>query len=246
MILVSEHPASQFVGTALLFCREQRAISVISESLRPLAIRLETCDQALSALRILKRQKFEAVIVDLQLGEQAQLFRQQLQASPSNRTSVTFSITPEWNLDAKLDSTFVLHRPLTVESVSPTMKAAFGMVIRERRRYFRCPVVAPAVVYAHLDDQKGVMCQTVNLSEGGVAINFRTERPKTAEGIQFSLPGCRREFFVKTRICWQYPSGVIGLEFKWFPITHKAELQDWLARKLEQTLPASVGEINIC
>jgi CheY-like chemotaxis protein len=238
---MTQDPASQFVGTALLICKDPQARAVISESLRPLAIRPEISEDAFAALDLLERQKFEAVIVDFQLGEQAELFRQRLQFSRANRTAITFAIAPEGDSEAKPKSTFVLRRPLSESSVCQTLKAAYGMVIRERRRYFRCPVAVPAVI--HGPGAPGLLCDTVNISEGGAAIRSRTEAPAAAEVVQFSLPGCAKEFSVETRLCWQHPSGLMGLEFKSLSVRQRAELQDWLARKLEQTLPASVAEM---
>jgi hypothetical protein len=237
---MSEHHGSEFVGTALLVSNEQQACDVISHSLRSLAIRTEICVDALSAVDLLEKQKFEAIVVDFQLGEQAQGFCEYLQFSRTNRTAVTFAITPDSGLEVKSHSTFVLYRPLIESSVSQTMKAAYGIVIRERRRYFRCPIVVPASVRA--DDTTKVRCEIVNVSEGGVAIRFRTNPLPAVKAIQFTLPGCTCDFSVGARICWQYPSGVMGLEFKGFSIRQKAELQEWLARKLEQTLPATVVE----
>jgi CheY-like chemotaxis protein len=237
---MSEPPASQFVGTVLLVSSEQQACDVISDSLRPLAIRTEICKDAHTAFDFLEMRKFEAVIVDSQLGDQAESLHQHLQASHTQKTSVTFAITTEGNPSDKPKATFVLHRPLTVASVSQTMKAAYGMVIRERRRYFRCPVAVLAVVN---DGAASVTCETVNLSEGGVAIRFRTSIPDNAQIIQFALPGCASAFSVGTRTCWRYPSGVMGLEFQSFPPNQKAELQEWLARKLEQALPIDIAEM---
>jgi CheY-like chemotaxis protein len=238
---MTQDPASQFVGRALLVCKDPQARTVISESLRPLAIRPEICEDALCALGLLESQKFEAVFVDFQLGEQAELFRQQVQSSRSNRTAVTFAIAPEGDEDSKPKSTFVLYRPLKESSVGQTLKAAYGMVIRERRRYFRCPVAVPAVIQGPAAPK--LLCETVNISEGGIAIRSSTELPASADVIQFELPGSANQFSVETRTRWQHAGGFMGLEFKSLSIRQRAELQEWLARKLEQTLPANVAEM---
>ncbi len=239
---MSQGAASQFVGTALLVCAEQRARDLISEALQPLAIRPEICEDPLLALDFLDRQKFEAVIVDLQLGEPARLFCQHLEVSHANRRAVTFAITPEGEPDAKHNAIFALHRPITESSVGQTLKAAYGMVIRERRRYFRCPIVVP--VFVRSPDAAKLLCDTVNISEGGIAIRSRTDDlPPAVDRVQFTLPGCTREFFVETRIRWQYQSALMGLEFESLELRQKAELQDWLARKLEQTFPRRIAEM---
>src|SRR5437868_13405362 len=49
------------------------------------------------------------------------------------------------------------------------LKAAYGLFVRERRRYFRCPVLIQADVRrAGVSD---IRCQTVDISQGGMAMS---------------------------------------------------------------------------
>ena len=96
----------------------------------------------------LNRQKFEAVIVDLALDQAGEIL-EQVRLSPFNRTAVTFAIiTPQepGSVEIQQDQirpNFVLEKPLTANSVGRTLKVAFGSIVRERRRSFRCPVRFP-------------------------------------------------------------------------------------------------------
>ena len=230
-------------GTALVVCKDARTRQLIIESLQPLAIRAEICEEAFSAARLLDRQKFEAVIVDLLLGEEALLLMEQLRFSRTNRTAVTFAITggpPA--LGASPDSTFVLERPLSVASLNQTLRAAYGLVVRERRRYFRCPIAVPAFVRAQLPEE--FLCQTVNISEGGVAISGRTMPVSTLPAaVRFTLPDRSRQLFAETKVCWRGQQGLVGLEFQSLDSPQKSELQEWLARKLDETLPEKVAAL---
>ena len=76
-----------------MICKDAQTRQLLAESLQALAISPEICDEVFAANRLLNRQKFEAVIVDLQLGEEASLVMEQLRFSPANRTAVTFAIT---------------------------------------------------------------------------------------------------------------------------------------------------------
>ena len=59
-------------------------------------------------------------------------------------------------------------RPLSAASIDLSLKAAYGLMIRERRRYFRCPVeVRVAILRAAMQTVHG---HTVNISEGGLSI----------------------------------------------------------------------------
>src|SRR5207244_4856923 len=65
-------------------------------------------------------------------------------------------------------SNFVLERPLSAISVGRTLKAAYGLIIRERLRYFRCPISIPAAIR---EQEAGeIRCQAVNIREGGMAV----------------------------------------------------------------------------
>ena len=125
----------------------------------------------------LDKRKFEAVIVDLQLGDEAVLVLRQLRLSRANRTAVTFAITTGngAQTSGRPDSTFVLQRPLSSAAINLTLRAAFGLIVRERRRYFRCPVVVPAFLRARQPED--LLCQTVNISEGGIAIQVPADLP---------------------------------------------------------------------
>jgi hypothetical protein len=64
---------------------------------------------------LLKRRKFDAVIVDLQLGEQSGHILDEARLSPSNRTAVTFGIgdnDAEVRSAFRKKSQFVFERPL--------------------------------------------------------------------------------------------------------------------------------------
>ncbi len=233
------------VGTALVVSDDKQTRDLLIESLRPLAVLPEVCDEALAANRLLNRQKFEAVIVDMQLGEDALSMLEQLRFSPSNRTAVTFAILaghagPDPSL--KPVTTFVLQRPLSVTSVSQTLRAAFGLMVRERRRYFRCPVVIPVSI--RMAGPEELRCQSVNISEGGIAVNIaQTPEPSAVWTVQFSLPGRSSQIVAETKVRWHDRGNLVGLEFLSMKASQKPELQEWLASKLEETLPERVAAL---
>jgi ActR/RegA family two-component response regulator len=239
---MSEPAETKVAATALVVCKDASARQLIIEALKPLAIRPEICEEVFAAARILDKQKFEAVIVDLLLGEGAMLVMEQLRFSRSNRTAVTFAITAgdvARKSGVKLDSTFVLPRPLSAESVNQVLRASYGLVVRERRRYFRCPLAVPAFVRVRQPEE--FLCQTVNISEGGVAISARTmPDPALSTAVRFSLPDRSSQLFAETKVCWQAQEGLVGLEFQSLASPQKSELQEWLARRLDETLPENV------
>src|SRR5229473_4991835 len=163
--------SSAFVGRVLLVSDDAIAVEELSESMQRFALSVEHCTEVSSALEQLKRSKFEAVIVDFRLGRHAGTVLQETRQSASNEHAVLFTVSDNQaeTTDAfKAGSTFVLLRPLSAASIDLSLKAAYGLIVRERRRYFRCPVQVPvAILRAAMQTVSG---HTVNVSEGGMSI----------------------------------------------------------------------------
>jgi len=232
------------IGTALVVSTDASAIAQVSESLRQLAMSAEVYAESAQALQVLARRKFEAVLVDLRLGEGATRVLEQVRLSSSNRTAVTFAISAskeEAGAAFKSGSTFVLQRPLTPEAVSLMLKASYGMIVREKRRYFRYPVVVPATIEPREEPQ--LSGETVNISECGIALSLPVQLKAGVEGtVQFALPDFESPVKAESRVCWSNEKGQAGFLFLSLPAEQALELQEWLSRKLEQQLPESVAE----
>ena len=58
--------------------------------------------------------------------------------------------------------------------------------------------------------------------------------------VQFTLPGHKVPFVADSKICW-LKTGRLGVRFMSLSPERKSELQGWLSRKLEESLPESVA-----
>jgi len=123
--------------------------------------------------------------------------------------------------------------------VGRTLKAAFGLIVREHRRSFPGSIKVPAAIQANGEE---VNCHLVNISEGGLAI---AESPALKPGAQvrvlFKLPGEPVRFKIESEVCWYDETGRAGLRSLMIPSEQKSILQQWLAVKLEEDLPESVA-----
>ena len=231
------------IGLALLVSADPVTIQQFSLALRELSISPDACQDAASAGLLLKSRKFDAVIVDLQLGEQSGHILDEARLSPSNRTAVTFGIGDN---DAKVTSAFrkksqfVFERPLSAQSIHKTLKPAYGLILRERRRYFRYPVSIPVIIRS--ESMQEVWCNSVNISGGGMALSTQVPLlPGESVRVQFTLPDHTVPFFAESTICWS-KTGRLGVRFVSISDEQKSELQVWLSQKLEETLPEFVAE----
>jgi CheY-like chemotaxis protein len=229
------------VALAFVVSTDPVTIQQVSHALQELSVSPDVCQEVPASLHLLNRRKFDAVIVDLQLGEQSGLILDEVRLSPSNRTAVTFAISSDADATAvfRKKASFVLERPLSAQAVRTTLKSAYGLILRERRRYFRCPLSIPIVILRRTLPE--VRCTSVNISDGGMAVStFVPLSPGEEVRAQFTLPDNETPFIVESRICW-WKADHLGVRFVSFSPERKTELQDWLSRKLEETLPKSVA-----
>ena len=231
------------IALALLVSDDAVTIRQFSHALQELALSTDVCQEAPAAISLLNSRKFNTVIVDLELGQQSGVILDEVRLSPSNRTAVTFAISSSdagATAASRKKSGFVFERPLSAQSIRRTLKPAFGLILRERRRYFRCPLSIPVTL------RRGTMpevhCYSVNISEGGMAVStFVPLSPGEEVQVQFTLPDHKVPFLAESRICW-LKAGQLGVRFVSFSRERQSKLQDWLSQKLEETLPELVAD----
>jgi diguanylate cyclase (GGDEF)-like protein/PAS domain S-box-containing protein len=231
------------IAIALLVSADPVTIQQFSLALQELSISPDTCKDAASAGLLLKRRKFDAVIVDLQLGEQSGLILDEAHLSASNRTAVSFGIS---NSDAEATAAFrkkaqfVFERPLSPQSIHKILNPAYGLILRERRRYFRCPISLPVIIQR--EGRREIRCNSVNISGGGMALSTQVPLvPGENVRVQFTLPDHEAPVLAESTICWS-KTGHLGVRFVSVADDHNSELQAWLSHELEQILPEFVAD----
>jgi ActR/RegA family two-component response regulator len=233
---------AKLIGTALIVSKDAVTTRQLAEAMQELALSVEVCIKVSDALDRVNHSKLEVVVIDFLLGQQATLALQQVRGSASNRTAVTFAITSsseETAFALKVGSSFALERPITLDSIRHTLNAAYGLIVRERRRYFRYPISVPAATRRKGESE--VFGKTVNVSERGVAFSASTPLvPGTEVMIQFSLANPQLAVTAECKVCWTNDKGQSGLSFLLLPSDLGAELQTWLAGRLEEQLPEPV------
>lgn len=232
------------VGTVLVLSEDTLAIGRLAGIMEEFALSVELCGDVSTAADRLKRRKFEAIVVDFSQKHNALAVLEQLRASPSNRTSVAFALTggTRETADAlRAGASFALEKPLTRDAVSHMLRAAYGLIVRERRRYFRFPIAVPATL--RRKSLPVIHGETVNVSERGIALRASTQLAPGTEGTaEFPLPVPNLRITAESRVCWNDDKGLAGLAFLFLPSAMASELQAWLAARLEEQLPRPVTQ----
>jgi CheY-like chemotaxis protein len=242
---VTTLPTLPLIARSLLVSKDPAAIEQITNAMERLVIATEVCSDVVSARHRLNTEKFDVVTVDFDLGEQAPSVLAEARFSPSNRTAPAVAITRNKSdiaLAYCAGTTFMVERPLSAESLNHTLTAGYGLVVRERRRYFRCPVETHILM--RRVDMRPKRSQTVNISEGGMKIVSVPTKlvPGMRVRVEFMLPGRMELFTAACETVWRDRRSHAGLRFLLLPLEQRCDLQEWLSEKLEESLPESVAE----
>jgi hypothetical protein len=238
-------PAPPAIASALLSCRDPNTIEQVTHAMEKLAIATDVCVDIAAARHILKKKKFDAIAVDFDLDEDAPGLLGDIRTSPSNRTAPAIAIVrnrDEVALAHYAGTNFIFQRPLTNTSVNRTLCAGYGLIMRERRRYFRCPLRAR--IWMRRVDMSVTSGHIVNLSEGGIEISSAPPQliPGAKVHVEFVLPGSNARFSAACEVRWRNAKNHAGLQFLLMPLDQRCDLQEWLRQKLEESLPESVAE----
>ncbi len=131
-----------------------------------------------------------------------------------------------------MGANFVLQKPITSAGTLRCFNTAMSFMVREKRRYFRCPLDMP--VKLQFQQGEEMKATATNLSEGGMAIHFDGALAKNAIAkVHFTLPGTNVVMEPKGEVAWADGLGRAGIRFQEVPDSSREHLEKWIMRRLE-------------
>src|SRR5215472_727272 len=225
---------------SLLVSRDAEVVRVLRPTLEKLQIDVEVSSAVKSGSEALTSTKFDAVIVDCDDLQGGSEILRNLRNTPSNKSSVSFAILNGKTTTQQafeMGANFVLQKPVTTAGTLRCLNTALSFMIREKRRYFRCPVQIPVILVLSQGEQMKVTA--TNLSEGGMAVHFDGKLAKTAfSKVHFMLPGTRTAMEPKGEVAWSDDLGRAGIKFLEVPESSREQLERWIMKKLESHVSA--------
>jgi len=207
-------------------------IDVVQRALLDLGIGVEVYSTADWAGEDLLESKFDAVIVDCDVNGAPNLLKT-IRNSPSNSRALTFAIVggDEGRHAAfELGASLTLQKPISVDRARSSLRAAYGLIMQERRRYFRYPL--DIAVRVSLNERTQYLATTMNISEGGMALRSNDDLPLNgAVKLTFLLPGEKSELEVRAAIVWKDARGHVGVRFEQVSVPSRTRLNDWLVEQ---------------
>jgi len=227
----------------LLVCPDQSAAEILNPILVEMGMQSESAPSLAAGLQRLEAEHFDAVLLDYHEGPASREFLTGLRLSAKNRAAQLVAIVdgehsarPVFGLGAS----FVLYRPLSAERARISLRAARGLMRRERRRAQRVPVTS-AVKFDHpgAEDQPATL---LDLSDGGSLLSSdRSLPPACKVYFQFALPGQSQLVRLSGEVAWQDASGRSGIRFLDVPQTSRRLMQGWLQQNAPRSSSANLA-----
>ena len=214
----------------ILVCPDQDSANLLTLILPEMGMVAEHTPSVSRALQQLDEQRFDAIILDYRSDRSSQEFLTRWRQSGKNRDTMLIAIVDgEFNARPAfgMGANFVLYRPLSAERTRVSLRAARGLIRRERRRTPRIPLKTPAsVAYPGAAE----LSATLNdLSEGGTSLTTSKQLPPACKVyFEFALPGQQQLVRLSGEVAWRDSTGRTGIRFLDVPQASRRLMQDWL------------------
>ena len=220
-------------------------VASFAEISREVGIEAQASDDKPGVPEQLSASKYEAVLLDFDTVSEAAPILTAVRQSRSNEKAVVFVIATDASRgQAALEhgANVVLERPLERKQIRRAVYAAYDLIIRERRRYFRCAVDLP-VLLIHSSSGADFRCRSMNISSSGMALGTPSVlNPGEVVQIVWSFEANGSIIRAIGIVMWDDKHGKAGISFKCTTPQHQADLDAWLDRQLLSRLGPSQSE----
>jgi CheY-like chemotaxis protein len=225
--------------TALLLSRDPEAQRMISGVLGKVGIYTETCPSPAPGLRALKSRKYEGVIVDCDDIDCGIDLLAMLRDEKFTKTTIVFAVVngrTSMHDAFGMGANFVLEKPLANDRVLRCFRAAQGLMIGERRRYFRYETNIP-VSFDFPKVLANASATICDISLGGIQVRSSLAFTPEMEGsFRFTLPETQAPVSGTCEVVWKSGDSV-GIRFVDLSRTQTDALEHWLAEKFNELHP---------
>ncbi len=214
----------------LVVCPDQDSANLLNTVLGDMGMAVEHTSSISHGLERLNDESFDAVILDYRADQSSEEFLAKLRHTRKSRNTLLvavvdseYSARPVFGLGAN----FVLYRPLSLERTRLSLRAARGLMRRERRRTPRIPVNSTvSVAYPGTEELRATI---VDLSDGGTSVRSGSTLPPACKVyFQFALPGQQQAVRLSGEVAWQDASGRTGIRFVDVPQASRRLMHAWL------------------
>jgi PilZ domain-containing protein len=220
---------------ALMVTGDSSLVADFSAISREVGIEAQASASTLGIPDELRSTKYEAVLLDFDTVPDAMPILVALRQSPSNEKAVVFAVASDVAQGKRVlekGASLRLERPLESTQIRRVLYAAYDLMVRERRRYFRCAVELP-VLLIQTSSGADFSCTSMNISSSGIA-TFGPRPFSPGEEVQIVMFLRQPEFTIRAigTVVWDDQHGKTGISFKCTSPQHQKELDSWLDARL--------------
>src|SRR6516162_2045247 len=189
---------------ALLLSRDPEVQRTLRRVLDAANIETQLCNNPDQARLALGRKKFDSLLVDCDDMPEGPAIIRELRQGKSNKSCIAFAVVhgkTTVQQAFEMGANFVLDKPISIERATRSVRAAQGLIMRERRRYHRHLLRATGTIL--VDSGADLPISITNISEGGISIECSRQLDQGgAASMKFSLPGANKTLELKGEIIW--------------------------------------------
>ena len=220
---------------ALVVTSDASLVSDFTQISKEIGVEAQAITGNTGTLDEIRAGKYEAVVLDCDTVPDAPAILASVRQSRSNQNAVAFAIaTDKAKRHSMLESgaNLVLERPLESKQIRRALYAAYDLMVRERRRYFRLAVELPVLV---IQASSGVdfRCKSTNISSNGIALKAPSAFIP-GENVQVIVFLRDAQVIIRTigTVVWDDRHGKTGISFKCTNAEHQGDLDSWLDGQL--------------
>jgi len=202
-------------------------VGIFSSLFREMGMQVQSCNDEQEATKDIAVSKYEALVLDCDdLPDTIPVIRN-VRDSRSNKNAVVFAVATDGQTRRRVfdeGANFTFERPLVVPQLKMAIRAAYGLMLRERRRYFRYAIGLQ--VRIRRDSGVELECQSINISQNGMAVNCPSPlQIGESLGIVFSMPAAALTVSARGTVVWGDGHAKAGISF----VCTSADVQNRLA-----------------
>ena len=222
----------------MVLSRDTDKVAVLMRAFSRLDIDVVVCSEPSSAIALMDRKKFEAVVIDFSVpGAEALL--KDIRQQRGNKTMIAAILAGETSVGEAfaMGAKFVLYEPITLDRALQGLRAVKSLMYPQRRQQLRKPAYAP--VSLKFSPGREIKAVVLNVSEGGIAVRL-SEAATVRQSVRarFTLPGMPGSIDVQGLIAWADKHGRAGIRFLHVSSELHNQLKQWLFPALREGKPA--------
>lgn len=225
--------------SALVICNDPNVVGMANKAMEEHGMAVRVAQTATAADQMLQKNRFDLALFDNDVPGAMQLAGADREG---NFPKMVFAIVQRAKAVEMYGRRvhFIMQKPFSADLLSRSLRAAFGVMLRERRAAFRHPVdiTASSCVALKEKEQRSLgNSVVVDISETGLCLQTKEVLQQgTMVQVTIPLPGGVEQLEVQGTVMWNQSTGKAGIKFTRMAMLEKQKLNAWL----ESMLPYDV------